>query len=372
MIQKFYKNLNAESKKATATIKSIERALKDAQAFLGDTKLQDATWDDILEYIEYISNEKEYSESSIALFKAKLRQFYIFCYEETDDSKYRKIIKNIKGQIKGKKILPQNLLIPSEVKRLINVANMEQDRAIISILYESGMRVGEFISLTNSMVQIDEQKQEVTFNIPDMEGCKTGARSVLCLEIYGYVQDWMKCHPKPSPEENFIQLKYLGIVGRIKKVFELAKIKKPTNPHMFRHAAITHSVILGMQQSSISMRFWGIPNSNMLAVYIHLSEQMQADEYKKAKGMNGDEPKVINPLASRCVKCGKLIKSGSLCEQCSESQGLKEELQKQHNLIIGILKIDWLKSDAQDQLKELYEAACSTMVDTKEFAKKKK
>ncbi len=68
----------------------------------------------------------------------------------------------------------------------------------------------------------------------------------------------------------------------------------------------------------------GIPNSAMLATYIHLSEQMQAVAYRNAKGMNGDGSKIINTLACRCVNCGRLIQSGDLCVTCKENADLKQ------------------------------------------------
>jgi hypothetical protein len=64
------------------------------------------------------------------------------------------------------------------------------------------------------MVIMKEEIQEVIFNIPNIKGCKTGARSILCLEIYGYVQDWMKCHPDlVNPESKFMDLTDSVITG---------------------------------------------------------------------------------------------------------------------------------------------------------------
>lgn len=108
------------------------------------------------------------------------------------------------------------------------------------------------------------------------------------LEIYGYVQDWLKC----NPSEQFMSVGRRTIAEILVRLFEKAKIKKPSNPHALRHAAITHCVNIGMQQNAIGQRFWGNVSTNMLKTYISLSEQMQASAYKNAKGMgegNEDE-----------------------------------------------------------------------------------
>jgi hypothetical protein len=81
-----------------------------------------------------------------------------------------------------------------------------------------------------------------------------------------------------------------------------------------------------MSETQLSYRFWGIPHSNMLSVYIHLNEQLKSSGYRDAKGMGeGNGKTVINPLASRCVECGRLIQAGSLCKTCTDSKKLSEE-----------------------------------------------
>ncbi len=141
---------------------------------------------------------------------------------------------------------PSGYCLSEEIKRLINTAMVERDRCIVAVLYESGIRVGELLNLRIKDVQMDEQTQEVTLHIPELPVCKTGVRSVLCLEIYGYVEDWLKCHPNPSSTERFMPLSYFAIRKIVKRAYERAKINKPTNVHMLRHSAITQAVHIEM------------------------------------------------------------------------------------------------------------------------------
>jgi ribosomal protein L32 len=66
----------------------------------------------------------------------------------------------------------------------------------------------------------------------------------------------------------------------------------------------------------------------MLSVYIHLNEQLKSSGYRDAKGMgeNSNGKTVINPLASRCVECGRLIQAGSLCKSCGDTKRLNTEV----------------------------------------------
>jgi integrase/recombinase XerD len=299
----------------------IKKALKDAESDIRKP-VEDFDSNDVLTHIEKLQ-ERKCIESTINLQKSKLKQFFRYCYDETDDIKYQKLIKTLKAkQIKGESVKPYDILTPEEVKRLINVASTERDKCLIAVLFESGMRIGELDALMNSMIQMEEQRQEVTFNIPNVEGCKTGERTIMCLEIYGYVRDWLKC----NTSEFFMPISKNAMRVRLKSIFERAGITKPANPHNFRHSAITHAVNIGMQQNVICMRYWGVPNSAMLAVYIHLNEQMTSQGYRNAMGMGDNGIKIINPLAVRCVECGKLIETGNLCKQCEQLAYLKKQV----------------------------------------------
>lgn len=317
--------------RANNTISVLEQVFNKTHKAL-EKPIEDVTFDELLTYIEGL--KKSLSKSSIQLYIQKYIQFYKFCFDKTDDIKYEKMVKKLKKINTGVEksyINPSDILFPEDIKKLINVATLERDRCILSVLFESGMRSGELLALTNNMVVMDEKTQEVIFNIPNDEGCKTGGRTIVCLEIYGYVQDWQKC----NTSYKFMPISKAGLKKILINLFDKAGIKKPNNPHNFRHSAITHTVNLGMQQSSISMRFWGIVNSNMLSTYIHLNEQMQATSYRNAKGMNGNDTKVINPLASKCVNCGRLIQKGNMCITCKENAELKERVKKLENIFIG-------------------------------------
>jgi len=326
LLEEFKKSLISKGRTKN-TLDVIKSTLENAQDEI-QKPIENLTIDDLKKYFEGLQ-QKNQKNSSIGLCQQRFIQFYQFCLDETDNEKYSILIRKLK-RIKVSKVKrninPSEILLPEEIKKLINAATIERDRCIVASFYESGMRIGEMLSLiTEEHVQLDEVKQEVTFHIPNIEGCKTGARSVVCLEIYGYVQDWLKC----NPSKKFIDLSQMGVILILRKLATLANISKPVNPHHFRHSAITHAAGLNMSETQLSYRFWGIPHSAMLSVYIHLNEQLKSSGYRDAKGM-GDNPNgktVINPLASRCVECGRLIQSGSLCKTCDDNKKLKAEME---------------------------------------------
>jgi site-specific recombinase XerD len=328
LVNQFLQTLEAKNRSKN-TLESIREVLPKAETFLGKP-LENATYDDLLKYMESLKNVG-LNTNSLSLRGSQIVQFLKFCLNQTDDEKYNRLIrkfKDVTAERQKNDINPTELLTYEDVKRLINVSTMERDRCIIAVLYESGMRIGELMALRVGMVELNEQRQDVSFHIPNLKGkgTKTGSRTVVCLEVFGYVQDWLKCHPNPIPTQRFINISQSGVDKQMRRLVKRAGINKPANLHNFRHSAITNACILKMQPYDISMRFWGIPNSNMFSVYIHLSQQVQADAYRDAKGMGGGNGNtVINPLASRCVNCGRLIQAGSLCKPCADTKKLEEE-----------------------------------------------
>jgi len=353
LLDEFKKNLISKGRTKN-TLDVIKSTLENAQEEI-KKPIENLTIEDLKKYFEGLQQKKQ-KNSSINLCQQRFIQFYQFCLDETDDERYSLLIRKIKRvQIsRGKNVInPSDLLLPEDIKKLINVANMERDRCLIAVLYESGMRIGELLSLTTDLVQMDEVKQEATFHIPNVEGCKTGARSVVCLEVYGYVQDWMKC----NPSKKLFDLSQMGVTLILRKLATRANISKPMNPHHFRHSAITHSAGLNMSETQLSYRFWGIPHSAMLSVYIHLNEQLKSSGYRDAKGMgeNNNGKTIINPLASRCVECGRLIQAGSLCKTCDDNKKLKtriDELEQQRKQDMA-LNEDMIKAMIEARVDEM-------------------
>ncbi len=335
-------------RRSKSTLKSVKHSLLSIEQKL-NKPLEDCSVDELKKYFSSLN----ISASSLNLTQTQTIQFFKFVGDETDDVTYMNIARKLKKfriERDDRVINPQDILSIEEVKKLINVATIERDRLLIASLFESGMRIGEICSLTLDMVTTDEIKQEVIFHIPQQPGCKTGARSVVCVDIFGYYQDWMKC----NPTNFFMPLSQQGIRHCIKRLFTRAGIKKPCNVHHFRHSAITAAAASGMSDTQLSYRFWGIPHSNMLSIYTHLTMQMQAAGYKQSKGIDADEDKK-NRLSQVCVNCGRLIQSGGLCKTCEDNTALKQKIaeMEQQRGNYEKMMMDMMEQRIEAKIKEM-------------------
>jgi len=114
----------------------------------------EATKEDIIRLVGGIESKYD-SEKSKLNIKSKLKQFYKWLRNSED---YPEEVKWIKIRLKNEsnRKLPEELLTKEEVERLANVANNSRDRALVLVLYESGCRVSELLSLKIKNIQFDE------------------------------------------------------------------------------------------------------------------------------------------------------------------------------------------------------------------------
>jgi integrase len=80
------------------------------------------------------------------------------------------------------------------------MARLEHAQALLLVLWDTGMRIGEVLSLHFQDVLLDEQGGILFRLDPRRPGLKRGARDVYVAECAGAVKAWMALHPDPRPE----------------------------------------------------------------------------------------------------------------------------------------------------------------------------
>ena len=127
--------------------------LRNLSKWLGKD-FEDATKDDIKTlvgkieqeafFIKRLGKEVPYQESTKRDFRITIRKFYKWLKgteEYPDEVKWIKSNSRKCGRIK----LPEEMFTEEDIKKLINAADLPRDRAFISVLYESGCRIGEML-----------------------------------------------------------------------------------------------------------------------------------------------------------------------------------------------------------------------------------
>lgn len=213
-----------------------------------------------------------------------------------------------------------DLLTPDEVMKLIESAGGVKQQAIISILYEGGMRIGEIGHLQWNQVKFHENHAAISTDF------KTGKKRTIPLyNSLGYLKQWKNECSKSSDGFVFVSSNdkpytYAGMVKMIQTAAKRAGVTRHITPHLFRHSRITHLIKEGWRESIIKKMMWGSVESDMFKVYLHLCDEDLADEAAERMGISKPgrptkESKKLEPI--QCQACGTVNPfTHQFCDQC--------------------------------------------------------
>jgi integrase len=215
------------------------------------------------------------------------------------------------------------LLTEDEILALINNSRFSRNKAIISLLYESGCRIGELATLKWRDIVIDQYGVKVY--ITDHK--EKGRRYVRCVMSKSYVAQWKDDYRQYGEfglDSNvFISirmqhpLEYYGYIRILEKAKEDANIEKKITPHLFRKSRITHMVAKGFQESVIKRMMWNNLSTKMFDTYVKLSEEDIDTELLDKAGIVRKDEKADPLKPIMCPRCGlQNAPSAQFCNSC--------------------------------------------------------
>ena len=152
------------------------------------------------------------------------------------------------------------ILTLEEIHALIRAAKTFRDKLLIFLLYESGCRIGELLSLTRGNIIFDEHGA-----LLKVTG-KTGTRVVRVVKCAEMLRVWVKT----LTGEKVFDLTQRAVEKLLKSCAKRAGIKKRVYPHLFRHTRATH-LARYLTDRELCLYFGWSPNSRMPAYYAHLA-----------------------------------------------------------------------------------------------------
>lgn len=278
-----------------------------------------ATEDDIKSLILSIEKNPNYSEWSRYMYKIGIRKFYKWLRKSEKPPEVawiRAVMKYSSDK------LPEHMLSEDEIRRMIEASRNPMRRALVAVLYESGCRIGEILTLRIKNITFDEYGAVLIVN------GKTGYRRVRIISSVPYIQEWLNIHPLGNDPESWVwlnrgkkSLKYNSVMHYLVDLGKESGIKKPVNPHNFRHSRAT---FLAKHLTERQLReFFGWKDYRMADVYVHLAGRDVDSALLKIYGIKMDEnerggnklsPKTCsrcnhtNPVTNRfCSKCGMIV-----------------------------------------------------------------
>jgi len=299
---------------------------------------KDLTKDDIETLVLRLSKRtvkgKDLSEETKRDDLVMLKRFYKWL--TGDNESYPKEVSWIKARMKnGKHKLPEELLNDEDVENLIKNATNLRDKAIISVLYDSGMRIGELLSCQIKHVKFDKNYAEIINPIG-----KTGSRRILLIPSVPYLLNWIENHPLKkqdsflfinlSNKNQFKRTTHACINRMLKNLAKKCNISKRISCHQFRHASATKSARF-LTDAQMKERFGWIQDSRMASVYIHMSGRDTDDAVKKMYGEEIKKEDIKDNLKPvKCPFCDTINGfENKYCRKCGRALSLEIVMEKE-------------------------------------------
>ncbi len=278
LLQEYHVYLKMEKSLSKNSVDAYERDIKKLISYLNEAhiKPEEAKLEHLLDFIVEIG-ETGIDKRSQARLISGIRSFYRFLiYKDKISQDPTELLEAPKIGLR----LPEVLTV-NEIDRIFAAVDLskpegQRNRAIIEVLYGSGLRVSELINLKLSNIYFDE-------NYMLVEGKGSKQRLVpLSEESVKQIGFWRLDRNKldiKKGNEDFLFLNRLGsrltramIFTIVKDLCVIAGIKKNVSPHTFRHSFATHLLENGANLRAIQ-QLLGHESITTTELYTHIDVQ---------------------------------------------------------------------------------------------------
>ena len=250
----------------------------------GIQEVKDVTAQDLIDYVKYLEDSK-FAAATVSRNIASLKAFYHYMVQEG------LVAEDISDKLKAPKIEKKapEIMTPDEVVRLLdqpsgNSPKEIRDKAMLELLYATGIRVTELITLTLSDVNMqmnfilcrDRNKERI---IPfgaaakaAMERYLNGTREEM-LENKKSDVLFANSSGQPMSRQGFWKL--------IKHYAKKADIQADITPHTLRHSFAAHLVENGADLRSVQ-EMLGHSDISTTQIYANLNHNHIREVYAKA------------------------------------------------------------------------------------------
>lgn len=292
-IGQFLNFLSVEKNASSNTIAAYRNDLNQFRAFLQSEGLGDGLGDlsqeQIVHYVEHLRNGQKYKDATVARKVAAVKSFYGFLAAEglIDNDP----TEQLKSPQVGK-TLPRALTV-AEVDELLeqparrNTPEARRDKAMLELLYATGLRVTELISLDVNDIALESDPVTVR--------CIGKGERERILPLHQRPVDELRqyiFHVRPKLVRNrretalFVnrrgeRLTRQGFWLILKNYAREAKLDKAITPHTLRHTYATHMLSGGMPLRNVQDAL-GHASISTTQIYTHLTDDQKRREYDKA------------------------------------------------------------------------------------------
>lgn len=281
---------------AQLTLEAYERDLRDLEVWLRRADVRLAPPAIQPEHLESFLAELSRAgakAASVARRASTLRQFFKFCVlegviEESPalrlgspklPSRLPKYLSHAEVELLLSALAP-GLLYPSAGARAVNL--QARDRALVLLLYATGLRVSELVGLRTHQV-------DLVLSYLRVKGKGSKERIVPFVDIArGAATVWLELHRpalQPTDDHFFVGLRGEGLSRQafwktLQALARHAGIRKAVSPHQLRHSFASHLLEAGVSLRSLQMLL-GHSDLSTTQVYTHITPEHLREAVRK-------------------------------------------------------------------------------------------
>ncbi len=267
---------------AANTISAYRTDIKTYLSFLEGKKVSydKITHNEISDFLWYLKDDLHLKATSIYRMIESIRQYYKFLisedYIKTDPTIYL-------ASPKTPVILPDMLTIDEVTKLLNSVSGSDnlsiRNRAMLELLYATGLRVSELINLKFENINIGECYVKVFGKGSKERIVVFGSKAQSYLKRYLSIRTGAKSEflfltrlKKPISRVEFWR--------QLKQIAKKAGITKHISPHTLRHSFATH-LLTGGADIRIVQEMLGHSSISTTQIYTHISQERLKEQHHK-------------------------------------------------------------------------------------------
>lgn len=241
---------------------------------------QTLTHEEITNFLWHLKTDKKLKARSIYRMIESVRQYYKFLISEniitTDPTVYLTVPK-----------IPVNLpdiLNKQEVDKLLNSINDTDDlsirnRAMLELLYATGLRVSELINIKFSDININEKFVRIMGKGKKERLVPFGETAKL------YIKRYLKIRKDKNTETVFLTRLGKGISRvefwrQLKNIAVKAGLIQKVKPHTLRHSFATHLLSAGADIRFVQ-EMLGHSSISTTQIYTHVSKEYLKEQHQK-------------------------------------------------------------------------------------------
>ena len=278
--EKYLDYLRFERKLSKNTIASYQDNLNRFEEFINPKSITVLKRQDIENYLKFNNNM---AEKSRAHYLTVVKNFYNFLIGE--DLINHNPCETINSPKIAKKL--PNFLTEEEINKLLDLPLKKtldyRNKAMLELLYATGIRVSELINLKLSNISLEEDLIRVVG-----KGSKerlSPISSVAEKYVKIYIEEYRNTLLKNKDSEfDFINnfgnpISRQGFFKNLKKIAKEQGIEKEISPHTLRHSYATHLLSNGADVRIIQ-ELLGHSDISTTEIYTHLVNEKLKNDYK--------------------------------------------------------------------------------------------